>query len=164
MNPNPDIERQKPSGTAASEKSTPPWAQNRFEGIKTAATLVALVAGIILFGWFIVTKAFQTSDVGFVNKVLSEAVSPDGKWRAVQFVHGGAPTTFTAIGIQDRKLAVDPTKQFNYVLAIEWRQDFKLKWEDARHLTITIPKEAAGCKVMAQKDKYEDVEVKYNKE
>ena len=129
----------------------PPWAQNRFEGLKTAATIVALIAGVGLIGWFIFTKAFQSSDDGFVNRILSETVSPDGKWRAVQFVHGGAPSTFTAVGIQDSKQRVDPSSGFNYVLAIAWRQDFRLKWDDAQQLTITIPKEAKDCRVMTQK-------------
>lgn len=154
MNPKPELDKPAP----------PPWAKNRFEGIKNIATIVALIAGIGWFAWYVLTSAFTSSDVASVNRVLGEAVSPDGKWRAVQYVHGGQPATFTGVGIQDSKLGVDPTKSFNYVLAIQWRQDFKMKWDDAKHLTITILKDAKGCQVMTQKDKFEDITIKYIQE
>jgi hypothetical protein len=103
------------------------------------------------------------------NNILSESVSPDGKWKAVVFaVDCGATTTTKEMNMGPRisiLRADEPLSDADSGNVFGARTDgtskalsVQINWTGARELTINYPGVAAVAK---QNTKYKEVTVKY---
>jgi hypothetical protein len=103
------------------------------------------------------------------NNILSESVSPDGKWRAVMFaVDCGATTTSKELNSAPRisiLRAGEPLSDADSGNIFGARTDGTSKflnvqanWTGAREVTVVFPADAA---VVKQITKYQEVTVKY---
>lgn len=139
----------------------PPWQRDRFEGLRSAAVWLGLIAGLGAVAWFCITMLTQSTEPRAAYKVMKEELSPDGARRAAVVLQAGKATPVTGVLIQDGRSKIVPNLRKTYVFAMTFELPLRIRWDGPNQLTIVYPSDADNADELLKLEEFEGIRVRY---
>ena len=129
----------------------PPWQRDRFAGLRTAALIIVLIALAAAGAYGIIRWINRATEQPMIDKIKTEALSPDGKHRAFTILHIGPPMPFTGVKLQPSARKPDPhDRAAPMVFAMQYELPLRMRWDSPTTLTVFYPTDVPHAQLLVQ--------------